>query len=291
MPFSPLDDLDDHDVVEVLPRHLAGPGIHELSDVWPFPFDQDWTLAHSEDGPTIAISPGMRLLAGHIPSEAHPRGGEWLVAAHKDPFRPAIWTATLDASTPVELVRDLYAEVLALCEADRRGERDLLRPDDVRPQDVYLPLLTSGWQHTVKTDGVQYFRSPDGYGVLQHAYVHKNLGAPVWSAWGGPPDYPLWKATFSSAVPASLVAGFASSLASPVPLARAVWNIPADTRLHLTLPAAPADAAAHQGAPVQRRASMPSSPTLSSAHSSVAGVPGTAPAPSAPPAPPLGRRR
>ncbi|MEV7731633.1 DUF317 domain-containing protein [Streptomyces sp. NPDC088921] len=144
-------------------------------------------------------------------------------------MRPATWTATLDASTPVALVRDLYAEVLALCEADRRGERGLLRPADVRPQDVYLPLLTAGWQHTVKTDGVQYFRSPDGYGVLQHAYVRKNVAAPVWSAWGGPPDDPLWKATFSSAAPASLVAAFASSLASPVPLARAVWNIPADT--------------------------------------------------------------
>ncbi|MFF4031641.1 DUF317 domain-containing protein [Streptomyces sviceus] len=222
MALSPLDDHDDHDVVEVLPRHLAGPGIHELVDVWPFPFDQGWTLHHSGDGPAIVISPGMRLLAGHVPSEDHVRGGEWLIAAHKDPFRPATWTATLGASTPVELVRDLYAEVLALCEADRWGERNLLRPDDVRPQDVYLPLLTAGWQHTVKTDGVQYFRSPDGYGALQHAYVHKNVAAPRWSAWGGPPDHPLWKATFSSAVPASLVAAFASSLASPVPLARAV---------------------------------------------------------------------
>jgi len=284
--LSPLDDLDDHDVVEILPRHLAGLGIHELVDVWPFPFDQGWTLHHSRDGPAIVISPGMRLLAGHVSSEDHVRGGEWLVAAHKDPFRPATWTATLDASTPVELVRDLYAEVLALCEADRRGERNLLRPDDVRPQDVYLPLLTAGWQHTVKTDGVQYFRSPDGYGVLQHAYVRKNVAAPVWSASGGPPDHPLWKATFSSAVPASLVAAFASSLASPVPLARAVWNIPADTRLHLTLPAALTDAAARQGAPAQSRAS----PTLPSAHAGVS-APGTGPAPTVRPAPSAGRRR
>ncbi|MBA2813033.1 hypothetical protein E0500_038400 [Streptomyces sp. KM273126] len=46
-----------------------------------------------------------------------------------------------------------------------------------------------------------------------------------------------------------LVAVFASSLASPVPLARTVWNIPADTRLHLTLPAALTDTAAHQDIP------------------------------------------
>ncbi|WP_371551483.1 DUF317 domain-containing protein [Streptomyces sp. NBC_00554] len=290
MSLSPLDDLDDHDVVEVLPRHLAGPGIHDLVDVWPFPFDQGWTLHHSEDGPAIVISPGMRLLAGHVPSEDHVRGGEWLVAAHQDPFRPATWTATLDASTPVELVRDLYAEVLALCEADRRGERDLLRPDDVRPQDVYLPLLTASWHHTVKTDGVQYFCSPDGYGVLQHAYVHKNVAAPLWSAWGGLPDHPLWKARFSSAVPASLVAAFASSLALPVPLARAVWNIPADTRLHLALPSALTVAAAHQGVPTQSRASAPSSPTLPSAHAG-ASSPATGPAPSARPATPAGRPR
>ncbi|MFJ9151797.1 DUF317 domain-containing protein [Streptomyces sp. NPDC102270] len=103
-------------------------------------------------------------------------------------------------------------------------------------------------------------------------------------------DYPLWKATFSSAVPASLVAAFASSLASLVPLARAVWNIPADTRLHLTLPAALTDAAARQGAPVQRRASAPSSPTLPSEHAGVA-APGTGPAPTVHPAPSAGRRR
>ncbi|WP_353962334.1 MULTISPECIES: DUF317 domain-containing protein [Streptomyces] len=89
--------------------------------------------------------------------------------------------------------------------------------------------------------------------MLQHAYVHKNVAAPVWSAWGGPPDHPLWKATFSSAVPASLVAAFASSLASPVPLARAMGNIPADTRLHLTLPAALTYAAARQGAGTEPR--------------------------------------
>jgi hypothetical protein len=152
------------------------------------------------------------------------------------------------------------------------------------------PLLTAGWQHTVKTDGVQYFRSPDGYGVLQHAYVRKNVPAPVWSARGGPADHPLWKATFSSAVPASLVAAFASSLASPVPLARAVWNIPADTPLHLTLPAALTDVAARQGAPAQSRASAPSSPTLPSAHAGVS-APGTGPPPTVHPAPSAGRRR
>nr|WP_259407619.1 DUF317 domain-containing protein [Streptomyces akebiae] len=72
--------------------------------------------------------------------------------------------------------------------------------------------------------------------MLEHAYVRKNPAAPVWSAWGGPPGSTLWKATFSSAVPASLVAAFASSLASTVPLARAVWSVPAEARLHLTLP-------------------------------------------------------
>lgn len=61
-------------MVEVLPRHLAGPGIHNLVDVWPFPFDQSWTLHQSGDGPAIVISPGMQLLAGHVPSEEHVRG-------------------------------------------------------------------------------------------------------------------------------------------------------------------------------------------------------------------------
>jgi hypothetical protein len=170
-----------------------------------------------------------------VTSTAHRQGGEWLAAAHEDPFRPATWTATFDATTPVEIVRDFYTALLTLYEEDARGERDLLYPDDVRPQEVYLPLLSAGWRDTVKTDGTQYFRSSDGYGVLQHTYIRKNSATPVWSAWGGPPDNPLWKAIFSAALPASLVGAFASSMASTVPLARAVWSLPAETRLHLTL--------------------------------------------------------
>lgn len=78
-----------------------------------------------------------------------------------------------------ELVGDFYAEVLRLCEADAQGVRDRMRSDDGRPQDVYLPLLTAGWRHMLKTDGTQYFRSPDGYGVLEHVYAPRDLAAPV----------------------------------------------------------------------------------------------------------------
>ncbi|MEU6148026.1 DUF317 domain-containing protein [Streptomyces sp. NPDC047081] len=288
MPLSPLDDLDDHDVVEILPRHLAGPGIHELVDVWPFPFDQGWTLHQPEHGRAIAISPGMRVLAGHLTSEEPGRGGEWLVAAHKDPFRPATWTATLDASTPVELVGDLYSEVLRLCEADARGEGDLMRSDDVLPQDVYLPLLTAGWRHMIKTDGTQHFRSLDGYGVLEHVYAPRQGAASVWAAWGGTPDHPLWKARFSSAAPASLVAAFASSLASRVPLARAVWNIPAEARPHLTLPDAQTDSAGLRPAP-PHSGTLPSASTMRTHDGPSA--PNTSPTPPPSAVLPAGRRR
>ncbi|MEU3616888.1 DUF317 domain-containing protein [Streptomyces sp. NPDC006872] len=96
--------------------------------------------------------------------------------------------------------------------------------------------------------------------MLEHAYLRKNPAAPVWSAWGRPPDNPLWKSTFSSAVPASLIAAFASSLASTVPLARAVWSVPAEARLHLTLPEARTDSVGHKpGLPLSGAPSLATS--------------------------------
>ncbi|MEU9387847.1 DUF317 domain-containing protein [Streptomyces sp. NPDC048279] len=124
--------------------------------------------------------------------------------------------------------------------------------------------------------------------MLEHAYVRKNPAAPVWSAWGGPPDNPLWKSTFSSAVPASLVAAFASSLASTVPLARAVWSVPAVTRLHLTLPEARTDSAGHK--PGLPHSGTPS-PATASRTNAGASAPSTGPTPLSGSGLPASRRR
>ncbi|MGW6458686.1 DUF317 domain-containing protein [Streptomyces sp. NPDC055078] len=57
---------------------------------------------------------------------------------------------------------------------------------------------------------------------------------PGWQAWAEPvPGNPLWCATFSASVPHDLVAAFASSLASPVPVRRRL--LPEGTEGHLTL--------------------------------------------------------
>ncbi|WP_407071028.1 DUF317 domain-containing protein [Streptomyces cellulosae] len=87
----------------------------------------------------------MRLLAGHVSSDDHVRGGEWLVAAHKDPFRPATWTATLDASTPVELVRDLYAA------AEECHHRCPCTPSTSSPTCSTCPSTNAEWSATPAT--------------------------------------------------------------------------------------------------------------------------------------------
>ncbi|MER6952520.1 DUF317 domain-containing protein [Streptomyces sp. NPDC000618] len=112
--------------------------------------------------------------------------------------------------------------------------------------------------------------------------------APSTSAWGGPPDNPLWKSTFSSAVPASLVAAFASSLASTVPLACAVWSVPAEARLHLTLPEARTDSVGHKpGLPL----SGAPSPATASRTNAGASAPSTGPMRLSGSGLPAGRRR
>ncbi|MEV6807735.1 hypothetical protein [Streptomyces sp. NPDC051132] len=41
---NPFETLGPDAMVSVLPRCLAGPGPIDLRVIWPFPFDEDWTL-------------------------------------------------------------------------------------------------------------------------------------------------------------------------------------------------------------------------------------------------------
>lgn len=171
------------------------------------------------------------------------------------PFGPRAWEVTFDATTPAELLRDVHTELLDLYLEDRRSDKDHLFEDPTAPHEVYTPLLTRGWSHSVKTDGTQTFLPPEGLGGMNHRYATTGSDGPVWRAWGGYPSEPHWQARFSAGAPTTLAAAFAASLISIEPLHRAVKQIPFHPRPHLYL----APAAATQP-PSQLPPALPSAP-------------------------------
>ncbi len=241
MPTDPFKNLNPAQPVKVLPRHLAGPGPASPSTVWPFPFDQDWSLHQPEEGPAFATSPCLRLWTSFELQPDKPRKGTWTIAANRIPFGPAAWKITLDASTPVELLHDLHTELLDLYLEDRHSDRDWLYEDEIAPHEAYAPLFARGWSHQVKTDGTQIFLAPEGLGGVRHRYATTGPDGPTWRAWGGYPSEPHWQARFSSGTPTTLVAAFTASLISTEPVHRTAQDVPFHTRRHLYV-AAPAPA-------------------------------------------------
>ncbi|MER6567007.1 DUF317 domain-containing protein [Streptomyces sp. NPDC001093] len=227
--------------MRVLPRHLAGPGSADLRAIWPFPFDDDWSLHQPsvEEG-AVACSPCLRLRTGCVPDPDRRGGMQWITAAHRDPFGAATWQITFDGTTPVELLGDVHSELLDLYLEDRHSDRDHLFQSQTSAQEAYVPLLARGWRHTVKTDGTQIFLAPDTLGGVQHQYDRtlSSRLAPAWRVWGGQPDEPHWSVQFSPSTPTTLVAAFTASLLSTEPVERTVKDIPFFTRHHVSIAAA-----------------------------------------------------
>jgi hypothetical protein len=175
--LDPFKDFDPAQTVQVLPRYLAGPGPVELHTIWPFPFDEGWHLHPSADeGMVFAISPCARLWTRFAPDLEKPGKGTGIIAANRIPFGPRAWGITFDATTPAELLHDVHAELLDLYLESRHSDKDYLFGDDVMaPHEVYTPLLARGWSHSVKTDGTQTFRSPDGLSSVRHRYTIRRL--------------------------------------------------------------------------------------------------------------------
>ncbi|MCC3775869.1 DUF317 domain-containing protein [Streptomyces sp. UNOB3_S3] len=235
MPTDPFTNLAPDQQVKVLPRHLAGPGTVDLRTVWPFP--EDWSLHQTDAGAALATSPCLRLFTGLVPDPDSPRKGKWTVTANRAPFGPAAWQITFDATTPVELLHDFHAELLDLYLEGRHSDTDWLLDDDTPAQEAYALLLARSWNHQVKTDGTQFFRDPDALGVVQHRYAITSTDSPTWSAWGGYPSEPHWRARFSHGTPTTLVAAFTASLASTEPVSRTVKDLPLHTRHHVYIAA------------------------------------------------------
>lgn len=238
MPSAPLNNnLDPEQTVKVLPRHLAGPGPADPRTAWPFPFDEDWTLHRSENGTAFAVSPCLRLWTHLHPEPGTSRQGTWTIAANRVPFGPAAWHATFDATTPVELLRDVHTELLDLYLEDLHSDRDHLYGDTTPAYEAYAPLFAHGRGHSVKTDGTQTFLSGEGLGGVRHQYATTGSDGPAWRAWGGYLSEPLWQARFSPGTPTALVAAFTASLISTEPVNRTVEDIPTQSRSHLDIAA------------------------------------------------------
>ncbi|MET9556859.1 DUF317 domain-containing protein [Streptomyces sp. NPDC006645] len=235
MPPDPLKNPGPAQTVKVLPRHLAGPGQVDPRTAWPLPFDEDWTLHQHENGEAFTVSPCLRLWTHLRPEPGASRRGTWTIAANRVPFGPAAWQITFDATTPVELLRDVHAELLDLYLEDLHSDQDHLFGDTTPAYEAYAPLFAQGWGHSVKTDGTQTFRSWDGLAGVRHRYAITGSDGPAWRAWGGYQSEPLWQARFSTGTPTTLVAAFTASLHSTVPLHRAVTDTPSQFRRHLYL--------------------------------------------------------
>lgn len=128
----------------------------------------------------------------------------------------------------------MHAELLDLYLESRHSDKDYLFGDDVMAShEVYTPLLARGWSHSVKTDGTQTFRSPDGLSSVRHRYTIGGSDDLIWRVCGGYPSEPHWQARFSHGAPTALAAAFTASLVSTEPLHRTVQDVPFHTRSHL----------------------------------------------------------
>ncbi|PNG22143.1 DUF317 domain-containing protein [Streptomyces cahuitamycinicus] len=226
----PLENLDPAQSVQVLPRHLAGPGAVDPRAAWAFPFEGGWPFAQTEAGTAAAFSPCLRLQTTFDPQPDKPGKGTWTINAHRAPFTSPAWRITFDATTPAEMLHDVHSELLDLYLEDRYSDQDRLFQDETAPYEAYAPLLTRGWSHAVKTDGTQTFLTPEGLGGVRHRYAIGGSSELAWRAWGGYPSEPHWTARFSFGTPTTLVAAFTASLISTEPLQRTVQDVPAQTR-------------------------------------------------------------
>ncbi|MFD6989347.1 DUF317 domain-containing protein [Streptomyces sp. NPDC059943] len=231
---DPLKNLDPAQTVRVLPRHLAGPGLTDPRTAWPFPFDEDWPFHRVEQGPAAAASPCLRLWTTFVPEPDKLGQGTWTTSASRVPSDRVAWRITFDATTPVEMLHDVHAELFDLYLEDLHSDRNHLF-GDMTPAayEAYAPLFAQGWGHSVKTDGTQTFLSWDGLGGVRHQYAATGSGVPEWMAWGGHLSEPLWQARFSTGTPTALVAAFTASFISTEPVLRTVEDIPTQSRRHL----------------------------------------------------------
>nr|WP_239109716.1 DUF317 domain-containing protein [Streptomyces coelicoflavus] len=132
----PLENLDPAQSVQVLPRHLAGPGSVDPRTVWAFPFEEGWPFAQTEAGTAAAFSPCLRLQTTFDPQPDKAGRGTWTINAHWAPFTPPAWRITFDATTPAEILHDVHSELLDLYLQDGDSAQDRLFQDGTPPYEA-----------------------------------------------------------------------------------------------------------------------------------------------------------
>ncbi|MFI1111965.1 DUF317 domain-containing protein [Streptomyces physcomitrii] len=181
----------------------------------------------------FAISPCARLWTRFSPGSEGRGQGTWTIGANRVPFGSQAWEIVFDATTPAELLHDVHTELLDLYLQDRSSDHNPLFEDSTAAHEVYTPLLTRGWSHHIKTNGIQIFLPPEGLGSVHHRYATTGSDGPTWRACGGHQNDPHWRTRFSFAAPTTLVAAFTASLVSTEPVHRTAKDIPLRTRRHL----------------------------------------------------------
>lgn len=176
-------------------------------------------------------------------------GAEWVRAAH--PFElgglPVAWQVTARADTASAL-REWNAYLTE--GVPHEALADFLLALDARtepatgydgPQAVLDALLAQGWLLDIDHPDTTA-TAPDLAACVSLESVPEHVfdadprpGLSGWQAWADPSPAAglLWCATFSASVPHDLVAAFASSLASPVPVPRR--TLPPISRHRLTV--------------------------------------------------------
>ncbi len=208
----------------VTPRHLAGDDGALAERIGDTLADLDWRMWPTSRHTLLYVSPDEL------------RGAEWILAAC--PFelgglpvawqlnaRPHVdsmmteWNAYFTTGVPYEALADLIVAI---------DVREAPATDFEGPETVLNALGAQGWirdvdrPRTTATDpGLSSSMSLEPVPpLIQDADPRPDLVG--WQAWAEPvlgAPY-LWCASFSASVPNDLVAAFATSLASPVPVPR-----------------------------------------------------------------------
>ncbi|MER5780269.1 DUF317 domain-containing protein [Streptomyces mobaraensis] len=208
----------------VSPRHLAGDdgrlaeqvGTHLIGAGW-----RNWPTARDT---LLYTSPdqlrGAEWILASYPFELGGLPVAWQISARAHPASAmTVWNAYFTTGTPHEVIADFLLALDARVEPDAGFDE---------PETVLAALTTQGWIRDIDrptttamdpafTSSVSLEPLPD---LVHDADPRPDLAG--WQAWAEPVlgESYLWCATFSASVPHDLVAAFASSLASPIPVVR-----------------------------------------------------------------------
>ncbi|MCX4659158.1 DUF317 domain-containing protein [Streptomyces uncialis] len=220
----------------VSPRHLAGDDDAPTDLTGAALTSAGWRMWPTARQTLLHVSPddlcGAEWVRASFPFELGGLPVAWQITARSHPASAMReWNAYFTAGTPPEAIVDF---LLAL---DARAEP---HAPSGGPETVLDALTGQGWYRDI--DRPRTTATDPGFtatvsleSVPQHVFdADPRPDLPGWQAWAEPTlGTPLWCATFSSSTPHDLVAAFAASLASPVPVRRML--LPEGTEGHLTL--------------------------------------------------------